>query len=135
MFSLEEFVKIPSLEQLNLCRKQDLFAIADHFSLTINRQNHKAELKSRIIDQLVELNVLLTSRVVMDETAGLLCPSDMAIASFNLGDVGSGRTNVEAEAEAEADAKAGLPPFDPLSPLSFDSRDDARQSSLGSSPL
>lgn len=85
MFSLEEFVKSPSLEQLNLCRKQDLFAIADQFSLTVNSQNRKADIKSRIIDKLVELNVLLTSGVVMDENAGVLSSSDVAVASFSLG--------------------------------------------------
>lgn len=128
MFSLEEFVNSPSLEQLNLCRKQDLFAIADHFSLTVNRQNRKADIKSRIIDKLVELNVLLTSGVVTAEKAGVLSPSDVAVASFSLGeaDVCSGGINVEAEVEAEAETKAGLPPFDPLSPVSLGSGDDAR---------
>ncbi|XP_058623854.1 uncharacterized protein LOC131534827 [Onychostoma macrolepis] len=108
------------------CRKQDLFAVSDHFSLIINRQNRKAEIKNSIIDQLVELNVLLTSRVGVVETDGLLNLSDVALPSVNLGDVCSGRTNVEAEVEAEADTKVGLPPFDPLSPLSSDSRDDTR---------
>lgn len=128
MFSLEEFVKNPSLELLNVCRKQDLFLVADHFKLLINKQDCKAEVKQKIRDQLLELNVLLMPNIELEETADHLSPGDEVFVSLEMRDknVCSGRTDANAGVEAVADAGVGLPPFEPFSPLSVGSRDDAR---------
>ncbi|KAL0160931.1 hypothetical protein M9458_044656, partial [Cirrhinus mrigala] len=64
----------------------------------------------------------------MEETADHLSPGDEVLASFGMGDknVCRGRTDADAGVEAVADAGVGLPPFEPFSPLSVGSRDDAR---------
>lgn len=128
MFSLEEFVKSPSLELLDVCRKQDLFLIADHFKLVVNRQDRKAEIKLKLTEQLVELNVLITPNIEMDETADHASPGDEVVTSLDMGDqnVCSGSTDAEAGVEAAVDTNVGLPPFEPFSPFSIGSRDDAR---------
>ncbi|XP_058260273.1 uncharacterized protein LOC131362376 [Hemibagrus wyckioides] len=123
-FSLQDFVLNPTLEQLNICRKQDLLMVADHYQIVVNKQSRKAEIKDRILLRLHEKNILPSSSAG-DETAENVGPEDGAIANPSHGteeDLLSG----QASADAEAKAKAGLPLFDPLSPISSSSRGDAR---------
>lgn len=37
-FELGRFIESPSLEQLDRCRKEDLFTVADHFSFSVPKQ-------------------------------------------------------------------------------------------------
>ncbi|CAL9691251.1 unnamed protein product [Knipowitschia caucasica] len=44
-FNLQAFLLHPSAEALELCKKKDLFEVADHFEILYSRQSSKAELK------------------------------------------------------------------------------------------
>ncbi len=72
VFNLQDFVTSPSVEQINLCRKQDLLQIADHFQIVVSKQSLKKEIKRILILRLNELQVLPTSNVW-----GVLKPAEM----------------------------------------------------------
>ena len=46
LFDFASFLVCPSYEQLDWCRKDDLYEIAQHFSLTVSKQLLKKELKA-----------------------------------------------------------------------------------------
>uniref|UniRef100_A0AAV2L077 Fibronectin type-III domain-containing protein n=1 Tax=Knipowitschia caucasica TaxID=637954 RepID=A0AAV2L077_KNICA len=58
-FNLQAFVLHPSAEALELCKKKDLFEVADHFEILYSRQSSKAELKVLLLDGLVERGLRL----------------------------------------------------------------------------
>lgn len=110
-----------------MCRKQDLLQIADHYQIAVSRQALKKEIKSRVLQRLSELNVLPMSNVVEDVASGNVSMGDVAVARLSsIDDEDKRSSRAGAEAEVEAEAKAGLPPFDPFSPGSTDSREGAR---------
>ncbi|KAL1266443.1 hypothetical protein QQF64_002118 [Cirrhinus molitorella] len=118
-FDLKGFVETPLLEQLDTCKKDDLFAIASHFQITVNKQSRKAEIKSIVLDRLVEMNVL-----------GLPAQADTVLGAVPVGASATGENESEEEsmpgAEAEADVRARLPPFEPFSPESISSKGETR---------
>lgn len=59
-FDIERFRSDPSAEQINSCRKEDLFAIAASFELKVARSMRKAELRKAVVEMLVENGVLDT---------------------------------------------------------------------------
>lgn len=128
VFSLQTFIASPSLEQINLCRKQDLLLVADHYQIVVSKQALKSDIKSKLIQRLRETNVLPMSNTRGDDEAGGgIVVGDVAVAHLSFLDDEDKRSGrADAEAEVMADAKAGLPPFDPFSPGSVDSRDGAR---------
>lgn len=58
-FDLECFIRGPTLDQIELCRKEDLFAIAAHFSFSFSKQLKKKELKALMVGKLAEMNVVV----------------------------------------------------------------------------
>ncbi len=128
VFSLQTFIASPSLEQINLCRKQDLLLVADQYQIVVSKQALKSDIKSKLIQRLRETNVLPMSNTRGDDEAGGgIVVGDVAVAHLSFLDDEDKRSGrADAEAEVMADAKAGLPPFDPFSPGSVDSRDGAR---------
>ncbi|KAG7464302.1 Retrovirus-related Pol poly from transposon 297 [Solea senegalensis] len=71
-FSVEEFVAKPTLSQLDICRKADLFAIADRYDIKVTTSLLKKELKAAVIDGLVEGGVCGLPATV-PESAGEVC--------------------------------------------------------------
>ncbi len=126
VFNLHDFVICPSVEQISvsLCKKQNLFQIADHFQIAVSKQFLKQEIKRILILRLNELQVLLTSNVRVVETDGDVNADGVALAQFSSWE--KDKWSSVADAEAEAEAKAGLPPFEPCSPSSVDSREGIR---------
>lgn len=59
MFNLENFVNTPTLEQFDICRKDDLCVIAAHYDITVSKSLVKQELKSIILSGLVDKSVFL----------------------------------------------------------------------------
>lgn len=59
LFNLESFLTYPSHEQLDQCRKDDLFEIAQHFRLTVSTELLKKDLKAVVEDELVERGILV----------------------------------------------------------------------------
>lgn len=57
-FILQDFVDNPDLEKINTCRKDDLLCIASHYNIPVAKYGLKKEIKSTLIEKLVELNVL-----------------------------------------------------------------------------
>ncbi|XP_058643195.1 uncharacterized protein LOC131547005 [Onychostoma macrolepis] len=57
-FELEKFAIQPSVEQLDICRKDDLFSIAELYQIKVLRGAVKRELKEVIYKHLVENGVL-----------------------------------------------------------------------------
>lgn len=128
LFDLQAFIKNPTIGQINKCRKDDLFAIAAHYKISVVRQALKKEIKHTVLQGLFELNVLLMSGDAVDEEAdGETCSlgAELAQPSTSGDEQGVGE-QAAAEAEEESDAKASLPQFEPFSPVSTGSRGDAR---------
>lgn len=59
--NVRNFVDSPSVAILDKCRKDELFAIATHFQISINRNSRKEEVKRIILDHLVELKIIVLS--------------------------------------------------------------------------
>ncbi|XP_039896814.1 uncharacterized protein LOC120739179 [Simochromis diagramma] len=62
VFALSAFLSNPSWEELNVCRKHDLFAIAAHFELNVSRQMVKEDLKTAVSNKLVDEGLLPVSK-------------------------------------------------------------------------
>ncbi|KAL1256642.1 hypothetical protein QQF64_012187 [Cirrhinus molitorella] len=61
-----------------------------------------------------------------EDTSRVVSRGDVVVGPLSVGDEDPQNGIADAEAEGEPEAKAGLPPFDPFSPSSVDSRGDAR---------
>lgn len=61
-FELDHFAIQPSVQQLDICRKDDLLAIADLYQIQVIRGARKAEIKGVIYKHLIELGVLSQER-------------------------------------------------------------------------
>ncbi len=93
----------------------------------VSKQSLKRDIKSKLVQCLIGLKVLPMSNTADDVvTGGVLSHENVAVERFSLGDEDRQNGKVDAEAEVESDSKAGLLPFDPFSPSSVDSREDAR---------
>lgn len=57
-FNLQDFVDGPNLDKVQSCRKDDLLSIAAHFDIAVSRYSVKKEIKAKLIEKLVELQVL-----------------------------------------------------------------------------
>ncbi|XP_058634631.1 uncharacterized protein LOC131542202 [Onychostoma macrolepis] len=57
-FELDKFAIKPSVRQLDICRKDDLFSIADLYQIQVTRGNRKQDIKEVIYKHLVERGVL-----------------------------------------------------------------------------
>lgn len=123
MFDLNLFLATPSISQINSCRKDDLAKIADHFNISYSKQLLKRELKALIIDRLVEMEVIVLpeiseSAVLEDGTLSEeVCDQKLG------GEPHGAPTPVR---EGQAKTPVTLPRYDPLSPTSSGSRDEAR---------
>ncbi|XP_067230426.1 uncharacterized protein [Chanodichthys erythropterus] len=115
-FDLDNFVKTPSVEQLNKCRKDDLLCIAAHFKIAVTKQQLKRDIKSIIVQRLVELGVLVLPAGADEDSLSSDVHSNVS------GDEEQGGT---AEVEG-SETKAVLPPFEPFSPISVGSGGDAQ---------
>ena len=65
-FDLDEFIKDPSFDQIDKCRKEDLHAIAAYFKISVSKSQNKEELKALVVAGLVETEILF---VVPDAAA------------------------------------------------------------------
>lgn len=50
-------IENPSLELIEKCRKDDLVVIAEHYQISVNRQSLKREIKTAVLNGLVEQKV------------------------------------------------------------------------------
>lgn len=116
---MEYFVANPSFTQLDVCHKDELVQIANHFRIPFSKQILKRDLKTLIVGNLVEQGVIvLTAR---DELTVL------AVREVE------GSQNLEAQAASGIEDKVGergktpymLPRYDP-SPASSGSSDEAQ---------
>ncbi|XP_034097045.1 uncharacterized protein LOC117563027 [Gymnodraco acuticeps] len=58
-FDIEAFLVWPCYEQLDRCKKDELIEIARHFSLVVNRQMVKKELRALVVDEMVRKGLLV----------------------------------------------------------------------------
>ncbi len=99
VFNLQDFVTSPSVEQINLCRKQDLLQIADHFQIVVSKQSLKKEIKRILILRLNELQVLPTSNVGGVETGGDVNVDGVVLAHFSSGEKDKWSGGADADAK------------------------------------
>ncbi|XP_073807553.1 uncharacterized protein [Danio rerio] len=118
--NVEAFLNNPSLEQFDKCRKDELFKIAEHFQISISRQFLKKTIKKILYDHLVEIGVFQTT----SENVTELDPNYSAERPCSPESAGHGSNVTDVEAKVEA--KVALPPFDPSTPVSTDSKTDGR---------
>lgn len=58
VFNREEFLANPTLNQLDLCRKVDLYFVATHFSIPVSSTLVKREMKEAVVSGLVQKGIL-----------------------------------------------------------------------------
>lgn len=113
-FNLQDFVDNPSFEKVDVCRKDDLLCIAAHFDITVHKYGLKKEIKTQVLEKLVDLNVLSPAQSVAEvstndvpsTTAGVLSQSAEETAALF----------TPPADRAGKSAPATLPRFDPFSP-------------------
>lgn len=123
-FDLQAFLCHPSRVQLEKCRKDDLIEVANHFCIPIRRQALKKEIKSDVVNYLVETKVFLETNVEGGGDIDSL-GADMQTPRVHE-EWGQKGIATGAIAEAEAGAKAGLSLFDPHTPISSETSGGAR---------
>lgn len=120
-FELEDFIDSPSLDKLELCRKDDLLAVAAHFNIPVQKYGVKKDIKRKVVETLRELNVLSVpvSLVVEPSAEGVLSPEDGQVEPVIV-------TTPPADIAQGRGAPATLPRFEPFSPESHGSGVDAK---------
>lgn len=120
-FELKDFIDNPSLDKLELCRKDDSLAIAAHLNISVQKYGVKREIKNKVLEKLLELNVFSTPLSLDDDPSaeGVLSPKDDKVEPVTL------TTSSAGMAEGGA-APATLPRFEPFSPESHGSSLDAK---------
>ncbi|XP_043962798.1 uncharacterized protein LOC122825436 isoform X2 [Gambusia affinis] len=113
-FSLEDFVQAPSHEQLELCRKDDLLCLAEHFDISVKKHFSKAEIKNIVVQKLVEIKVL-GDPSKMDVDVCDVPSVDLELPPSKDEGVAVMATPPRGLAEPQA-PPATLPRFDPVSP-------------------
>ena len=78
-FDIEGFLCDPSVEQIDRCKKKDLYAIAAHFEFSVSPSLLKAELKEVVVRMLVQNKVLDTGSSATASEPAIPSPS----LSFN----------------------------------------------------
>ena len=118
-FDLESFLVCPSYEQIDRCRKDDLYEIAQHFSLAVNKQLLKKELKALVVDELVKRGLLV-----------LAAPAELTVSNVLAKALSSQKHEAEpsvAKGEGgdgeQFEALSTSPRYNPPSPGSSDSRE------------
>lgn len=71
-FDLNAFIKQPSLVELETCRKDDLFLLAQHFEISVSKTSLKKDLKACLVAGLVGKGVLPAEVNVPEKSAELL---------------------------------------------------------------
>lgn len=107
-FDLEAFVRDPSLDKLDSCRKVDLYVLAEHYDFVVPRTIVKVKLKELIMERLI------AECVFNDGEAGAV--SSLPYASPTMQDQPG--VNPETTVTIEAKPPATLPRFDAFSPFS-----------------
>lgn len=85
VFDLQSFIKEPSLDKFDKCRKDDLLKIADQYRISVVKQALKKTIKSVILQKLVELHVLVLPDAD-DAEAGLSAAADARLKSRYAGE-------------------------------------------------
>ncbi len=113
---METFVSSPSVEQLDKCRKNDFINIAAYYRITVATQQLKREIKSAVIQRLVELGFLELPARVEEDSLGVGVQVPL---------IGEEEQSGVAAVEG-SEAKASLSPFEPFTPTSQGSGGDAQ---------
>ena len=71
VFDIEEFVKGPTLAEIDACRKEDLHAIAFHYKIPVPKSAGKDELKTRVLSGLVVKNILVVLPGAQDDVVSI----------------------------------------------------------------
>lgn len=120
-FSLEEFVKHPTVDQVNSCRKDELVEMADHFNIPVTKTMLKREIRDRLVGGLMEQGVITLSEPVR--------PASPLSTSAEAESGPCGETPSESGQVRQADERKKtpftLPRYDP-SPHSSTSNTEAR---------
>uniref|UniRef100_A0A3B1K8B9 Gypsy retrotransposon integrase-like protein 1 n=1 Tax=Astyanax mexicanus TaxID=7994 RepID=A0A3B1K8B9_ASTMX len=129
--SLAAFVQAPSVDLLNVCRKDVLLEIAQHFGISVSKSLVKRELKRIVMEGLVDLGVLASS-VEGDTTVASATSASSPISEKPVA-VTPASQPVEPPVVQEIvqtlpGTRATLPRFDPFSPLETGS--DSREKAL-----
>lgn len=128
-FDLQRFLSQPSLELIDLCRKDDLLSIAAHFNIPISRSSVKKNVKQVLVRKLNELGILIGPGVSMVDVSVCDVPAPLGV-SVSLSpdrsdELAVPTTPVEGQTKPE-DPPATLPRFEPFSPEAIGSSIDAK---------
>uniref|UniRef100_A0A3B3XHV5 SCAN box domain-containing protein n=1 Tax=Poecilia mexicana TaxID=48701 RepID=A0A3B3XHV5_9TELE len=106
-FNLEEFLSNPTVEQFDVCRKDDLYEIASYLGIHVSKSLLKRELKSVVFSSLVEKGILAVDK---EETTFPGSPDHSEVCAEE------GRKTPPAAAKPEGDKPpASIPRFEPFS--------------------
>lgn len=131
-FILQDFIDDPSSEKLDSCRKDDLLSIAAHFDVTVQKYGVKKDIKNKVREKLIELQVF-TDPVDLVQSGAEGLPEGVSVArpsaSSILDDEG-GQQVAQATPRGDKTVHEGppatLPHFEPFSPESHGFSGDAK---------
>lgn len=82
-FNLQDFVKSPSFDKVNECRREDLLVIAAHFKICVRKSGSKEVIKNKLLEGLMDLKVMSVPSQSMAGPAANDVPSTAAgVSSF-----------------------------------------------------
>ncbi|KAL4009738.1 hypothetical protein ACER0C_003590 [Sarotherodon galilaeus] len=127
-FDLLDFVNQPSVEKIDLCRKDHLLSIAAQYKLSVPKYGVKKEIKQALSEGLIELGILISPAMTEVPSQDLLAPPGVSANPAS-----PERTEEQAKlatppgAQGKSDAAPQtLPRFKPFTPESQTSRSDAK---------
>ncbi len=107
-FDVTQFIDRPSVEGLEVCKKNDLYLIAQHYDISISKTQRKAEIKACVISALLDKGVFPAIEILPTEAAESV--GDAAGGSFSRVPVGDRATPVTV-AGGEVGLSFSMPKF------------------------
>lgn len=109
-FDLNNFIDQPSVEELEVCCKNDLFLIAQHFEIPVVKTQRKAEIKACISDFLIDKCIFPVTETVVTQAAESLVDAEGS-SQVRVGDL----TTPGDVVSGEVCPPFSLPKFEPAS--------------------
>ncbi len=116
-FDLNEFVNQPSAAVLEMCRKDDLFLISQHFEIPVSKTLLKKDLKACLLAGLISKNVLPAVHNVFESAGSGAAVAEEEIAPLH-SPVGDSVTPVACAYSIGGGVEVG-PPLSKFEPFSL----------------
>ena len=118
MFDLKAFLAQPSIEQFNKLLKDDLLELADHLGIVLHRPTLKDEVKTLVLQKLIDLDLLSVPKPSPEKEEDLPDQTPLLLPEGGVVEVVEENIVSEQDGDEEEHVAPGSPPLSSVSGVS-----------------